>query len=358
MSNCNTIFQNRIPQYYKPNQFQYPDNSYDKIFASCWIGEDTLAIGTKDNQLNIWNIYQNEMKRIELPNTTASFDRGCGIHDIDVIQQHSNGLLVSGSDSPNELAIFETNTFQPISLLKGHSDWVFGCKFINENALCSGGKDGNLFFWKLSEKKNRDESNMNNQSSFSITVPYGGYYSTNSKIRCISVVKTRQLCYSLNSNGTVGIWDSQTMSPIQYEVLDDCFELITMDVKEQDNYIAVGSRNYTSIIDPRSDSDTLCINHVDMNWGVRKVLFLDNYLIIGGGSGSVSFLDMRNPGHYHHIIYHQCNGLVRNGFLDMNENDIPQAVYSISYNISKSNLFVGGGPLLVGVSGYFGSVWN
>ena len=148
------------------------------------------------------------------------------------------------------------------------------------------------------------------------------------------------------------------MSPIQYEVLDDCFELITMDVKEQDNYIAVGSRNYTSIIDPRSDSDTLCINHVDINWGVRKVLFLDNYLIIGGGSGSVSFLDMRNPGHYHHIIYHQCNGLVRNGFLDMNENDIPQAVYSISYNNSKTNLFVGGGPLLVGVSGYFGSVWN
>ena len=92
--------------------------------------------------------------------------------------------------------------------------------------MCSGGKDGNLFFWKLSEKKNRDESNMQNQSSFSITVPYGGYYSTNSKIRCISVDKTRQLCYSLNSNGTVGIWDCQTMSPVQYEVLDDCFELI------------------------------------------------------------------------------------------------------------------------------------
>ena len=335
-----------------------PDNSYDKIFASCWIGEDTLAIGTKDNQLNIWNIYQNQMKRIELPNTTASFDRGCGIHDIDVIQQHSNGLLVSGSDSPNELAIFETNTFQPISLLKGHSDWVFGCKFINENALCSGGKDGNLFFWKLSEKKNRDESNMNNQSSFSITVPYGGYYSTNSKIRCISVDKTRQLCYSLNSNGTVGIWDAESMRHIHNEILDDIDELIAMDVKEQDNLIAVGSQQYTSIIDPRSDDDIKCIYHVDRCWGVRTVLFVDNFLIIGGGSGIVSFIDMRKPDDYHHIVYYKCQGVVRSGMIDMNENVVPQAVYTISHNFSKTNLFVGGGPLLVGVSGYFGSVWN
>lgn len=42
----------------------------------------------------------------------------------------------------------------------------------------------------------------------------------------------------------------------------------------------------------------------------------------------------------------------------MNENNIPQAVYTISHNPSKTNLFVGGGSLLVDISGYFGSVWN
>ena len=81
-------------------------------------------------------------------------------------------------------------------------------------------------------------------------------------------------------------------------------------------------------------------------------------MIIGGGSGIVSFVDMRRPDKYYHTIYHKCKGIVRNSYPEMDDDNIPQAVYTLSTNFSKSNLFVGGGPLLVGIYGYFGSVWN
>ena len=190
-----------------------------------------------------------------------------------------------------------------------------------------------------------------NMTSFPIIRPYHQCSGRFDKIRCVSVDKTRQLCYSLNTIGTITIWNAEIMTPIYEEVLDDYFELITMDVKENDNLIAVGSRSYTSLIDPRSNGEITCISHVDLNWGVRKVLFLDNYLIIGGGSGIVSFVDLRKHDNYRHIIYHKCNGVARHHYQNVNENDIPQAVYTMSYNTSKTNL-------LVEISGYFGSIWN
>ena len=49
-------------------------------------------------------------------------------------------MMISGSDSPNDIALFETNSFKPIGLLQGHNDWVFGCKFVNENVILIFGK--------------------------------------------------------------------------------------------------------------------------------------------------------------------------------------------------------------------------
>ena len=332
------------------------------IFTSCWIGEDRIAVGTKDNQLTVWDIHQNDLRQIELPYTTVIYDRGCGIHDMDFCELGTNGLFICGGDSPNDIALFETNSFQPIGLLQGHSDWMFGCKFVSENMIVSGGKDGNIYFWKCDKFSQRAQNGISQknsqQRSFTVINPFGGIFSDNGKIRCVSVEKTRKICMSLNTNGTVGLWDAESMRHIQNEVLNDYSELNTMDVKQQDNLIAVGSKGYTSLIDPRSDNEALCIAHVDIKWGVRSVLFLDNFLVIGGGSGVVSFVDMRNPIQFNHIIYHKCNGVVRNGDVLVNENEIPQAVYTISHNKSKTSLFVGGGPLFVGASGYFGSVWN
>lgn len=364
---CEEIFQNTIPYCYQPNRLFYPNTQSEKIFASCWIGEDKVAIGTKDNQLSIWNIHENTIKQLSLPYTSITFDKGCGIHDIDYNSYGNNGIMITGSDNPNEIALFETNLFQSIGLLKGHNDWVFGCKFISDNVIFSGSKDGTVRFWKLDKVFRKYqlsnifiEKNSENEYSNQIPIikPYHQCSGNFDKIRCISVDRNKQLCYSLNTNGSVTIWNSEIMIPIHQEILDDYFELITMDNKENDNLIAVGSRSYTSLIDTRIDGDVTSISHVDVNWGVRKVMFLDNYLIIGGGSGIVSFVDMRKYDSFKHIIYHQCHGIVRNRYINVNENDIPQAVYTISHNPSKTNLFVGGGPLLADVSGYFGSIWN
>lgn len=216
----------------------YPNTTSEKIFASCWLGEDSIAIGTKDNQLSIWNIHNNSTKQLSLPNTSMNYDRGCGIHDIDYFQCGNNGLMISGSDSPNDIALFETNSFQPIGLLRGHNDWVFGCKFVNENVIFSGGKDGTVRFWKIDKATKRYQSNFsdgknydspnNNTSQLPIIGPFyqcPGYFD---KIRCVSVDKSLQLCYSLNTNGSVMIWNAETMMPIHQEILDDYFELISI----------------------------------------------------------------------------------------------------------------------------------
>ena len=85
---------------------------------------------------------------------------------------------------------------------------------------------------------------------------------------------------------------------------------------------------------------------------------MNDYLILGGGNGTLSILDMRKPNQLIHSPYFKCNGIVKSGFSDLFENDIPQAIFTISTNYSNSNLFIGGGPLLSGVSGYFGYVLN
>ncbi|BFU18713.1 WD domain, G-beta repeat containing protein [Entamoeba histolytica HM-1:IMSS-B] len=353
---CEKVFETRIPNFFSTEQIQYPPSDCDKIFASCWINEDTVVLGSKDNQLIVWNVYEKTIKKLKLPNTVINFDRGSGIHDVDYYPSGDSGLLASGSDSPNDIVIFDTILLSPIALLRGHSDWVFGSKFIDEDVLFSGGRDGKLCFWKMDKKPSYYNTYPTNkvhieQPFFERTIP-------EVKIRCVGIQRMKKICYALTSEGTVGMWDAELMEPIHDEQLEDSYELVTMDVKQDGNVIAVGSRSFTTILDPRDKNEVVIIGHVDVNWGVRSVLFLDNYLVIGGGSGSVSFVDMRKPGNYKHTIYHKCSGTVRNTFPDMNETDIPQAVYTISSNPSKTNLFVGGGPLLVGVSGYFGSVWN
>ncbi|ELP94023.1 WD repeat-containing protein 40A, putative [Entamoeba invadens IP1] len=348
------VFETRLPHFYATEQIKYPPSDCDKIFASCWVSEDTVATGTKDNSLSLWNVYSMNVTKLKLPNTRVNYDRGSGIHDVDFWPVGDAGLLVSGSDSPNDIVVFDTKRETPVSLLRGHDDWVFGSKFVDNNVVFSGGREGKLCFWQVDQPNNKGD----NMPKLHIQSPYETKTIEGVKIRCVGVQKAKKECYSLTSDGVVGIWDAQTTTLIHNEQLEDTYELVAMDVKQDSSYIAVGSRSFTTVLDPREKREVVVIGHVDINWGVRSVLFLDNYLVIGGGSGSVSFVDMRKAGDYKHTVYHKCSGVIRNTFPDMTESDIPQAVYSVSANLSKTNLFVGGGPLLVGVSGYFGSVWN
>ncbi|KAL7720678.1 WD repeat-containing protein 40A-B [Entamoeba marina] len=350
--NCQSIMESRIPNFYQAEVLSFPNTESDKIFASSWISERTVAIGSKDNRLVLWDVFKNTTTNVKLPNVVANYDRGSGIHDVDFFPVGCYGKLICGSDSPNDVAVFDTKTLSPVALLKGHSDWVFGSKFIDANTIISGGRDGNLSFWRI-----EDYERTNNQK-LHVVSPILTQCDPDIKIRCVGVNKTKQECYSLTSEGTIGIWDAETLTHLRDEQLDDMYELVAMDVKQEDNLIAVGSRSFTTVMDPRNSQEVIIIGHVDVNWGVRSVLFLDNYLMIGGGSGSVSFVDMRKPKGFLHSVYHKCNGIVRNTFPDMGENEIPQAVYTISSNPSKTSLFVGGGPLLVGVSGYFGTIWS
>ena len=211
-------------------------------------------------------------------------------------------------DSEKE-KVFETKNNNPLAILKGHSDWVFGSKFVNDNALVSGGRDGKFCLWKLN---NIFETN-NPVEVFPFLIEE---YPERVKVRCVNVHRIRKQCFSLTTNGFLNTWDAELMVPVDSRRLDDTNDLLTMDVHQNNYLLSIGSKYYTSIIDTRNPTDVLIIGHVDIQWGVRSLLFVDDYLIIGGGSGHVSFVDLRMP--VKHILYHKCKGIIRNEFNNQN----------------------------------------
>jgi len=113
---------------------------FDKIFASVWLHNDTVITGTKNNKLAAWNVYTEKFVTITLPQGQSKVPTdNCGIHCICV--NESQTLLATGGFNPSEIAIFSLPSLLPLYTLEGHTDWLFGAAFIDDNILVSGSRD-------------------------------------------------------------------------------------------------------------------------------------------------------------------------------------------------------------------------
>lgn len=285
----------------------------DKIFASLWINEDQLLLGTKCNKLLLVHV---SGKIMEIPFLQSSFEKreGCvGIHTI--VVNKTRTLAAVGAGYPCLVVIYEFPGLKPISILNGHKDVIFGATFISDYILATACRDGNVGFFKLT-----------NEPQIS---PICFIKQHKTRVRDI---KYKNNLYSISSDACL-LWDIETMQVIRSCPLS-LSETVCLEAKSQ---IYIGSQTQVTFLD--LDLYTRSLVQID-DAGVRSIKLNKSVLSLGGGSGTVSFLETR-----------QMNFL--------NSLNLPEgpALYTLQYSPDKTRLFLGGGPLQVSTRGSYASIW-
>eukprot|EP01114_Cavostelium_apophysatum_P014870 TRINITY_DN3956_c0_g1_i1.p1 TRINITY_DN3956_c0_g1~~TRINITY_DN3956_c0_g1_i1.p1 ORF type:complete len:416 (-),score=74.54 TRINITY_DN3956_c0_g1_i1:57-1304(-) len=328
----------------------------DKVFASKWLSEDEICIGTKDNQLIRWDVAKRLQTSIKLPTKDAGdyerTDFGCGIHFISA--NSTDTLLASGSTSPCDVAIFDRTTFTPKFILEGHQDWVFAAEFVTPEVLVSGGRDCTVKIWKLNEP----EDQLVVKKALVTRREHA------KKVRDLKYNTKSKTLTTLSADNYVKFWDVEQYDVTSSVYLNNAFELVCLALDHQKNLVAVGTQFYTYIIDERSSDVVFAVPSKDADWGVRSLALNENILSVGGGMGHLSFFDLRG-GHF--LNFKSGNDWLStsDGWLDrdltfytqFNGADVPHAIYTHEYSPSKTKLFVGGGPLMLGLKGSYATVW-
>lgn len=166
------------------------------------------------------------------------------------------------------------------------------------------------------------------------------------------------------------MWDVANLDVITTVPLEDTNDLTCMSLQEDHDVVAVGSQYWITLIDRRSGVVINQIRSVDQEWGVRSLNFLGQKTIsIGGGMGRLAFYDMCAD-KYRPIDKHSQQPYLTLGdgwiakdemyrnYLAQNHNQpVPNAVYTHCYDPTFTRLFVGGGPLLLGLKGAYAAFW-
>jgi len=324
----------------------------DKIFAATWLGHNTICAGTKDNKLLVWDLN----KQPVIPYTVAlptgmnpPLQSHCGIHF--VRPNPSMSMLATGASNEAEVAIFALPSFKPITVLTGHTDWVFASDYLNEDTLVTGSRDSTISLWKI--------GSTSGPTTFPITSKKAHALKTRDLVCSINLQKI----YSLGSEGEVKEWDATSFSEIHKYPIPDKSEVVCISYSTEKNIIAVGSQNNVTLIDPRSQQAVLEISSSNFDWGVRSLNWRDFIISSGGGAGRISFFDIR----FNKYIQAGPKGFleVTGGWLlhDAVYNthfrglEVPQAIYTHCFDPSGLRLFVGGGPLNLGLKGAHASLW-
>jgi len=136
------------------------------------------------------------------------------------------------------------------------------------------------------------------------------------------------------------------------------------------NICAVGGQKYISFIDSRVGKVVKSIESHDEEWGVRSICFNGNLLSSGGGLGRVSFYDICADGWLSLDSSSRSSSSlpyveVGRGYVDVSDHYVQMftnvnrrmAIYTHHWDQSKTRLFMGGGPLLLGLKGCYAAMW-
>jgi len=187
------------------------------------------------------------------------------------------------------------------------------------------------------------------------------------KVRSL-VIGNSDKFYTMGVEGTVKSWSSSNLSVVSSIELPEKRELSCMAIDKDKGTIAIGSQSHITLLCVRSGRIISTIPSHDDDWGVRSLNFHYYALTIGGGAGHLAFYDVRKFDFMKTVqneIETEFYLETGPGWLDKDENfqnhfnsiSIPNAIYTHSFDPSGTRLFVGGGPLMIGLKGCYAGIW-
>jgi len=225
------------------------------------------------------------------------------------------------------------------------------------------------------------------------------------KVRSIQMNHWRQELATLGGEGNLKLWDVNSFDVTRAIPLAHPRSAVALAYNDERQLYAIGSILHTDFYDVRL-AKPLCLSapSLDGDWGVRSVAFgSGNTVAIGGGLGRVSFYDLRR-GDYQKVdradvpahrplparpmrwpgqsqaemaaddAEHDASASSRmirsevttgRGWFRMDETmvkqlstrDVRHAAYTLAFDPSGTRLFVGGGPLELGLMGAYAGIW-
>lgn len=110
----------------------------DSIYCLAWIDQDTLASGSRDKTLRVWNVKTNQCIR--------TVENG---HEGSILCMRVNkdrSILLTGS-SDATCTIWSLPDLVPIRKLRGHGHSVLDVCFVNNNRIVTASRDHTLRLW-------------------------------------------------------------------------------------------------------------------------------------------------------------------------------------------------------------------
>lgn len=353
---------------------EYSLGTINKIFASEWVSDRQVVIGTKCNKLIVLDLETSQLANIpQLKSSAVSVpaDCPCGIHSIAV--NPSRNLLATGAENTNDLAIYSLPTLDPIGTgEQGHTDWIFDIKWLDDQFLVTGSRDSTLALWKVKDDLPvyRGEPSVSSvlpvTSSCNVTPVVKKKCKKAEKVRALAYHKSGQEVAALSLNAHLHTWDLNTFQQKFTRKLNHPRENVCLTVSEKHHLYAVGSQSSVSMIDTRTLKNSIYITSKHRGCGIRSVSFNEDIVTFGTGNGMIFFFDVRANAYLDMNCGHSCTLNVGKGYLLHDEtyeyffvdHEYPNAVYTHSYDPSGTKLFTAGGPLPAGLHGNYAALWQ
>ncbi|GBG77804.1 hypothetical protein CBR_g25735 [Chara braunii] len=169
----------------------------------------------------------------------------------------SRTLLATGGGDPDDVAIFLLPSFEPMSLLSKHEDWIFASDWVSDKVLATCSRDTSVKLWCVQEERD----------CFVVDEPVVSKVEHKDKVRDLKYSPTTDRLVSLSQDETCKIWDPHVMEVVHTVRLSYKKELVCLAVEAP--LIAVGSQRHITLVDMRCSHEASHINSKDENNDLR-----------------------------------------------------------------------------------------